>query len=228
MCSRFALTSSPAAISKHLGVEKVLDWKPRYNVAPSQKIPAVIRTLEHKRREMKLLQWGFLASWTQGGRLVVNFRSEDIDEKPFLRESFEKWRCLVPLDGFYEWRHAARETRPYYFSMKKKGPFALAGLWSPQKTRQGTVESCVILTTSPNEVVRPVHDRMPVILGEGDYGRWLDGEVRDFKELRDLLRPFPANKVESYRVGAWVNNARHDDVRCLEPSDEPETLDLPF
>jgi len=228
MCSRFVLTTSPQAIAKQFHTEKAVDWKPRYNVAPSQAIPAVIRTLEHKQREMKLLQWGFLASWTQGGRLVVNFRSEEVDEKPILRESFEKWRCLIPADGFYEWRHAARETHPYYFSLKKKRPLAFAGLWSPQTAQGGAMEACAILTTAPNEVVRPVHDRMPVILEEGDYGRWLDGEVRDFKELLGLLKPFPANKLESRRVGAWVNNARHDDAKCLEPSDEPETLDLPF
>jgi putative SOS response-associated peptidase YedK len=228
MCSRFVLTTSPQAIAKQFQVEKTVDWKPRYNVAPSQPVPAVVRTLEHRKREMKLLRWGFFAPWTQGGRLLVNYRGEDIDEKPILRESFEKWRCLIPADGFYEWRHAARETRPHHFSLKIKKPLAFAGIWSPQTTREGTVEACAILTTTPNEVVRPVHDRMPVILEERDYGRWLDGEVRDFKDLLGLLKPFPANKLECRRVGAWVNNARHDDARCLEPSDEPGTLDLPY
>jgi putative SOS response-associated peptidase YedK len=112
--------------------------------------------------------------------------------------------------------------------MRKKKPFALAGLWAEQKVQERAVEACAILTTAPNGTVRPIHDRMPVILEEGDYGKWLDGEIRDFEELRELLKPYPENKMEAFQVGAWVNNPRHDDAKCLEPSDEPENLQLPF
>ncbi len=133
MCSRFALKSPPQAIANLFKLEKTADWKPRYNVAPSQKIPAVMKTLENKQREMKLLQWGFVASWTQGGRLLVNVQSENIREKPILEESFEKWRCLIPVDGFYEWRHQAKETHPFFIQMKDKKPFALAEPLVPAK-----------------------------------------------------------------------------------------------
>jgi putative SOS response-associated peptidase YedK len=229
MCSRFVLKSSSQAIANLFKVETALDWKPRYNVAPSQKIPVIIHPLEDKKRTLKLARWGFVASWTQGGRLLVNVQSESVDEKPLLRESFEKWRCLIPVDGFYEWRHAAHETRPYFFQMKKKQPFALAGLWAPQEVDGKTVESCTILTTNPNETVRAVHDRMPVIIDPADHGKWLDSEdVRDFRALKKLFKPYPANKMEAYQVGSWVNNAFHDDAKCMEASREPETLQLPF
>src|SRR5258708_32178965 len=131
MCSRFVLKSSAKAIASLFKTEQVSEWKPRYNVAPSQKIPAIVRSLENPKREMKLLQWGFVASWAQGGRLLVNVQSENISTKPILQESFEKWRCLIPVDGFYEWRHEAKETKPYFIRMRTEQPFALAGLWAP-------------------------------------------------------------------------------------------------
>jgi putative SOS response-associated peptidase YedK len=229
MCSRFVLKSPPKAITNLFKLEKAIDWKPRYNIAPSQKIPAVIKTMENKKSEMKLLQWGFVASWTQGGRLLVNIQSENIREKPILEESFEKWRCLIPVDGFYEWRHQAKETHPYFIQMKDRRPFALAGLWCPQKLEDKTLEVCAVLTTTPNETVRVVHDRMPVIVDPKHYDTWLNSDdVRDFRAIERLFRPYPAEEMEAYQVSAWVNNVTHDDEKCVEPSREPETLSFGF
>jgi len=229
MCSRFVLKSPPKAIANLFKLEKSVDWNPCFNVAPSHQIPAVIHTLENKKRETKLLQWGFVASWSQGGRLVANVQSENIGEKPIFQESFEKWRCLIPVDGFYEWRHQARETRPFYFQMKDKKPFALAGLWAHQQVEDKTIEVCAILTTTPNETVRVVHDRMPVILDSKHFDLWLDSEdVRDFREIEKLFKPYPSEKMEGYQVSAWVNNVAHDDEKCIEPSTEPETLSFEF
>jgi len=229
MCSRFALKSPPSTLAKLLHLEKALDWKPRYNLAPSQMIPAVVNPLENEKREMKLLRWGFVASWHQGGRLLINARSEDLADRPILKESFEKWRCLVPVDGFYEWRHEARESKPFYIRMKDGQPFALAGLWAPQTFHDQTAESCVLLTTSPNEVVRVVHERMPVIIAPEDFKLWLDSkDVRDFEKIQKLFKPFGADKMEAYEVDNWVNDPQHDDPRCLEPFQNPETLPLPF
>lgn len=229
MCSRFVLKSPPKTIANLFKLEKAVDWKPHYNVAPSQKIPAVIRPLEKKMREMKLFQWGFVASWTQGGRLLVNIQSENIREKSIVEESFEKWRCLIPVDGFYEWRHQARETRPYYIQMKDKKPFALAGLWAPQKIEDKERDVCAVLTTTPNEVVRAVHDRMPVIVPPKYHDLWLNSDdVRDFREIEKLFRPYPPEGMEAYQVNAWVNNVTHDDEKCIEPSSEPETLAFEF
>lgn len=229
MCSRFVLKSPPKTLANLFKLEKIFDWKPHYNVAPSHIIPAVTRDLQAKKRELKMLQWGFVASWTQGGRLLVNVQSESIDERPILQESFEKWRCLIPVDGFYEWRHQAKETHPYYIQMKDKRPFALAGLWAPQKLEDKTLEVCAILTTTPNEVVRAVHDRMPVIVDPKYYDLWLNSDdVRDFRDIEKLFRPYPAPEMEAYQVGAWVNNVTHNDEKCIEPSSEPETLTFEF
>jgi putative SOS response-associated peptidase YedK len=228
MCSRFALKSTPKAIADLFKLEKAVEWKPRYNVTPSQLIPAVIHPLENRKREMKLLNWGFVASWMQGGRLLVNAQSEHIQEKPILRESFEKWRCLIPVDGFYEWRHEARETKPYFIRMKRDRPFALAGLWAPQEFDGKKVDSGVILTTKPNETVRAIHERMPVIVDEKDFKLWLDSDIHDFEQLERLFEPYPAKEMEAFEVSYWVNDTFHDDPRCIEPFQEPGTLPLPF
>jgi putative SOS response-associated peptidase YedK len=229
MCSRFVLKSPPKTISNLFKLEKTIDWNPRYNIAPSQKIPAITRPLENKKREIKLLHWGFVASWTQGGRLLVNIQSENIREKPILEESFEKWRCLIPVDGFYEWRHQAKETYPYYFQMNDQQPFALAGLWAPQKIDDHTLEVCAILTTTPNDAVRAVHDRMPVIVSPKHYDLWLNSDdVRDFKEIEKLFEPYPAYEMKGYQVSSWANHVAHDDEKCIEPSSEPETLAFEF
>jgi putative SOS response-associated peptidase YedK len=225
MCSRFVLKSPPKDIAQLFHLEKSVDWNPRYNVAPSQQIPVVLQSPGKRSREIRLAQWGFVASWTQGKRLLINVQSENIDEKPFLQESFEKGRCLIPVDGFYEWRHQARETRPHYIRMRDRKPFALAGLWAPQPVEGGTREVCAILTTTPNKVVRVVHDRMPVVVGPKDYETWLNPEeIRDPRELDRLFRPYPAVEMEGYPVGSWVNNTAHDDEKCIELSTEPETI----
>lgn len=228
MCTRFALKSPPKAIAQMFKLEESFQWKPRYNVAPSQMIPGVIRPLENKKREFKMLRWGFVATWTQGGRLILNVQSEEINEKPLFTESFEKWRCLIPVDGFYEWRHEAKETRPYYIRMKDDKPFALAGLWAPQTMNEETIEACSILTTTPNETVRVVHDRMPVIVDEKDYDLWLDSDIRDFKTLQKIFKPYSAEKMVGYQVSAWVNKTINDDPKCIEPSNEPETIPFDF
>ena len=229
MCSRFALKSPPADLSAFLGLEQSLDWEPRYNVAPSQMIPAAIHPLGKKKREPKLLHWGFAATWHQGGRLLVNARSEDLQDKPLFQESFEKWRCLIPVDGFYEWRHEARETKPFYIRMKKAKPFALAGLWAPQPLHGQTTDACAILTTTPNATVKAIHERMPVIVAPENFKLWLDSEdTRDFEKIQELFKPYPSDLMEAYEVETWVNDPRHDNPRCLEPFQNPGTLPLPF
>jgi len=228
MCSRFVLKTPAPAIAKLFNLEKIQDWKPRYNIAPSQMIPALVHPLENKKRELKMLQWGFVASWTQGGRLVVNVQSEEVGEKPLWQESFEKWRCLIPLDGFYEWRHQAKETHPYYFQMKNHKPFALAGIWATQKMEGETREVCAILTTHPNDAVRAVHDRMPVILNSKQFDLWMDPDLRDFRAIGEILKPYPTEEMEAYQVGAWVNNVLNDDEKCIQPSNDPETIPFNF
>lgn len=160
--------------------------------------------------------------------MILNVQSEEINDKPLFTESFEKWRCLIPVDGFYEWRHEAKETRPYYIRMKDDRPFALAGLWASQSSDEKTIEACSILTTIPNEVVRVVHDRMPVIVDEKDYDLWLDSDIRDFKTLQKIFKPYSSEKMQGYQVSAWVNKTINDDPKCIEPSNEPETIPFDF
>jgi putative SOS response-associated peptidase YedK len=229
MCTRYVLKSNSKAISQLFKLEKTFEWKPSYNIAPSRTVPAVIRPLDKKKREIRMLRWGFLASWTQGGRLVVNTRSEDIQDQPLFQESFEHWRCLVPMDGFFEWRHEAKETRPYYFKMKDERPFAVAGIWATQALETGSVDSLSLITTTPNEAVRAIHDRMPAILEEKDFGLWLDLEdVRDFKKLKELLKPYPGDKMTSIPVTSKVNKTNFDEPQCIEISNEPETIPFGF
>ncbi len=229
MCTRYVLKSNPKVISQLFKVTETLDWNPSYNIAPSLNVPALIRPLGTKKRVFKMFQWGFVASWTQGGRLVVNTRAEDILDRPLFQESFEKWRCLVPMDGFYEWRHEAKETRPFYFKMKDDRPFAVAGIWATQKLETGSVDSLSLMTTIPNEEVRAIHDRMPVILEEKDFSFWMDTEdIRDFKKLKDLLKPYPAEKMVSLPVSSKVNKTTYNEPQCVERSDEPETLSFGF
>ena len=229
MCSRFALKTSAAQVASFLGVEESFQWNPRYNVAPSQKIPVAVRELGQGKRRVKLLHWGFAATWHQGGRLLVNARSEDLRDKPLFQESFEKWRCLIPIDGFYEWRHEARETKPFFIRLKSGKPFALAGLWAPQPFHGQTTDSCAILTTAPNDTVKAIHERMPVIVDPKNFSLWLDSEdVRDFAKIEELFKPYPAEKMEAFEVDTWVNDPRNDGPRCVTPFQNPGTLPLPF
>ena len=176
-----------------------------------------------------MLQWGFVASWTQGGRLVINTPAEDIQDRTLFQDSFEKWRCLVPMDGFYVWRHEARETQPYYFKMKDEKPFAVAGIWATQKLETGTIDSLSLMTTTPNAEVRAIHDRMPVILEEKDFPLWMDSvDNRDFKKLKELLRPFPADRMTGLAVSSLVNKTTFNEPECIEPAEDPESLSFGF
>jgi putative SOS response-associated peptidase YedK len=229
MCTRFALKTKPAELQKLLGLEQTFEWEARYNLAPSQPVPAVIRPLESEKRELKFPRWGFVQSWAQGGRVLVNARSEDIQNKSLFQESFEKWRCLIPMDGFYEWRHEGKENKPYFIRMKSGKPFGVAGLWAPQDHQKQPVDSCVVLTTEPNGVVKAIHDRMPVIIQPSDFSLWLDSEHEmDFDRIERLMRPFPEDAMEAYEVSRSVNDPQTEGPECIEPFANPGTLSLPF
>jgi putative SOS response-associated peptidase YedK len=143
---------------------------------------------------------------------MINARAETAAEKPAFREAFRRRRCLVVADGFYEWKKTGGKAKqPYYIRMKDARPFGFAGLWD----RWGELETCTILTTSPNELCAPLHDRMPVILGTGDYDRWLDPSQSDVAELQPLLDPYPADEMLAEPVSTHVNNVRNEDERCI-------------
>jgi putative SOS response-associated peptidase YedK len=218
MCGRFAQRSDPKRLAREFKVAEVPDVVARYNIAPTQEILGVTESADG--REMKFFKWGLIPSWAKDaamGARLINARSETVEEKPAFREAFKKRRCIIPADGFYEWQRTEGRKQPFFFQMKDERPFGFAGLWERWQGAGGeAIESCTILTTEANEVLRPVHDRMPVILHPGDYELWLDEDVRKRELLRDLLGPYPAEEMVSQPVSTAVNSPRNQGETLIE------------
>lgn len=211
MCGRFTLTTPAELVAEAFGLETVPDLEARYNIAPSQPV-AVVRSRPGGGRSLSLMPWGVPGP---GRGLLINARAESAASRPAFAEAFRQRRCLIPADGFYEWVASPEgPRRPYHFRRKDRRPFAFAGLWMPVQSE----EACTILTTVPNELVRSIHDRMPVMLSPEDYGLWLDPALTEPSRSRALLGPFPAEDMEAVRVSLVVNNARNDSPACLEPA----------
>ncbi len=189
---------------------------PRYNVAPSQRIPAI--RLDSGQRAACLLRWGLVPSWAKDEKIgykMINARAETVAEKPAYRAAFKRHRCLIPATGFYEWQQSDGK-QPYNIRRKDAAPFALAGLWEHWE-REGTViESCTIVVTEANELMRRIHERMPVILHPKDYDLWLDPEVGDRERLLPLLIPYADEDLEMYPVSKMVNSPKNDRVELIE------------
>ncbi len=150
--------------------------------------------------------------------LLINARAEGIASKPAFQNAFRRRRCLVPADGFYEWQRQEGGKQPFYIHMQDDAPFAFAGLWEVWEGKDGTVlETCTVITTEPNELMRPIHNRMPVILDHADYAQWLDPQLNDPEPLKALLRPFPTAKMTAYPVSRLVNSPSNDAPECLAP-----------
>jgi putative SOS response-associated peptidase YedK len=155
------------------------------------------------------------------GSRLINARSETVQEKPAFREAFKKRRCIIPADGFYEWQKTDGQKQPFYFRMRDESPFGFAGLWERWEGKEGNqvINSCAILTTEANEVLRPVHERMPVILHASDYELWLDGDVRKLDLVKEMLRPYPASEMIGYPVSASINSPRNQGAELIERTD---------
>ena len=212
MCGRFALTTSAAELSKIFGV-LFEDFRPRFNIAPTQTVLAVRRSGAN--REPAWLSWGLVPSWSKDKKIAfhtINARAETVAEKPAFRHSFKWKRCLILADGFYEWRKVNPQTKePYLFSLCDESPFAFAGLWDRWTSPAGIVlESCTIITTLANELVAPLHDRMPVILTPNMFDEWLDPAVEDSNRMMPLLTSLPADKMKAEPVSSVINNARNE------------------
>jgi putative SOS response-associated peptidase YedK len=218
MCGRFAQRSDPKRLAREFKVAEVPPIEARYNIAPTQEILGVYESVEG--REMKFFKWGLIPSWAKDasmGARLINARSETVEEKPAFREAFKRRRCIIPADGFYEWQRREDKKQPFFFQLKDERPFGFAGLWERwQGTTGEAIESCAILTTEANEVLRPVHDRMPVILHSADYELWLDEDVRKRELLRELLRPYPAEEMTSYPVSTAINSPHHQGATLIE------------
>jgi putative SOS response-associated peptidase YedK len=168
-------------------------------------------------------RWGLVPAWARDaatGNRLINARAETVSEKPAFRRAFRERRCLVPADGFYEWKREGTVKRPFHIRMRDGAPFAFAGIWERWEGIGGeSVETLAILTTGPNDLLAPIHDRMPLILPPGEYGLWLDRSVRAPERLAPLLRPFPSGAMEAYSVGRTVNNPQADGPSCIRPAE---------
>jgi putative SOS response-associated peptidase YedK len=219
MCGRFTLRSPGEAVVEAFGLPDVPDLLPRFNIAPGQSVAVVRRNPNDEIRELADLVWGLIPAWADDptiGERLANARSETAAVKPSFRRAFRSRRCLVVADGFYEWRRADGRKQPYFVGLKNDSPFGLAGLWERWERLGEPVETCTVLTTDANELVRLIHERMPVIVPPWQYGLWLDPDCQDTAKVAKLLRPYPSEGMLAYRVSRLVNNPKNDVPQCVE------------
>jgi putative SOS response-associated peptidase YedK len=218
MCGRFGLFSSIEVIKKLLNLEEADEIAPRYNISPSQPV-AGVRMSDTDQQEMGLFRWGLVPSWMDrvpASVAMINARSETVFEKPAFRILIKRRRCLIPADGFYEWQKQGSQKKPYFFRMKTGAPFAFAGLWDEWEGGGERVVSCTVLTTAANELVRPVHDRMPVIIRPANYDAWLDPRQWDQAAIQEAFIPYPSELMGKHPVSNRVNRPGYESADCVE------------
>lgn len=219
MCGRYSVTSDPEALRRIFGVDTSLNLMPRWNVAPTQEVP-VIKADPRVGRALTIMRWGLVPFWAKDiaiGAKLINARADTVNEKPAFRGAFRYRRCLVPADGFYEWKTEAGRKQPWRIARRDRAPFAMAGLWELwEGTGEGSaLETFSIVTTEANAAVRDIHHRMPVMLfEEPQFRTWLDGEP---KQAAELMRPCDPAAIEAFRVDPKVGNVRNDDPSLIEP-----------
>lgn len=217
MCGRFTLRRPAKVNIEGLPSSELFDSAPRYNIAPSQDVFAVTETDEQ--RKVSLYRWGLIPSWSKDATAFINARAETLEGKGSFRDSFERRRCLIPADGFYEWKKSGKFKQPYFFQLRHESPFAFAGIWDRWRTGDVWVTSCAIITTTPNALLESIHDRMPAILRDEDQDSWLRSNAQP-AELKALLAPFPASEMKSFPVSLEVNSPHIDDPRLVEQTVE--------
>ena len=218
MCGRFVQTSSPADIEFSFRTTNPLpNVQPRYNAAPGQDLMVVRRHPDTGQRSLDLLRWGLTPHWAKEAKVAwnhINARAESVDKRPAFRFAYRKRRCLVPADAFYEWKQEGTRKQPYAIALRGRELFAFAGLWEnwqDPETEQW-VRTFTIITTDANELLAPIHDRMPVIIGPEDYERWL----MPASDAKDLLRPYPAELMTAWPISTRVNSPRNEGAELLE------------
>jgi len=224
MCGRYNLKTNPHTFAEIFGVVRELegDWRPAYNVAPTQ---SVVCVRDAEQREYFRARWGLIPAWAKDAKIgasCINARVETVETKPAFRSAFKKRRCLVVADGFYEWRLS--DKQPHYISLKSGEPMAFAGLWELWNSPEGPVESCTICTTDANDLMGQMHDRMPIILPRQSIDHWLDPAVTDPAELKPMLQQFPGGEMQSWPVGKAVGNVRNQGPSLMEPVAAPKDL----
>ena len=221
MCGRYRLSRRKQLVEEYFNSEGEEDWSPRYNVAPTQPVPVIRQNPKEPRRELSKIRWGLIPWWAKDSSSaagMINARSETAATKPAFRDALKFRRCLIPADGFYEWKRLGKEKQPYCFEVNEGELFAFAGIWERWKDPGGKMlETCSILTTTPNAVTSAVHDRMPVILDPDNFDLWLDPGMKDASAACEMLKPYDAQFMRCYPVSSRVNHAANDDEKCSMP-----------
>jgi putative SOS response-associated peptidase YedK len=221
MCGRYTLSTDLKTIAKRFAAtvaDEIPSVVPRYNIAPTQK---VIVVSDDGQRVIKQMRWGLIPSWAKDpsiGNRMINARAETLAEKPAFRAALKKRRCIIPADGFYEWQKLGTAKQPLHIVLKSREPFGFAGLWEHWKSPEGDeILSCTIITTEANELLKAVHDRMPVILTRDAEAVWLDPKIQEPETLLPLLKQYPADQMEFYPVSRDVNSSAVDKPSNVEP-----------
>ncbi len=220
MCGRFSLLTNVKVLLERFKIDVAeVRPEPRYNIAPAQIVATVI---EAASRHLVPMRWGLIPHWAKEpkiGSKMINARAETVATKGVFKPALKKRRCLILADGFYEWQKVGSAKRPMYVRMKSREPFALAGLYERWKSpSEKIIQSCTIITTDPNALMKPIHNRMPVILKQKDEESWLDTTNEDLDSLTKLLKKYPANKMEAYEVSTYVNSPKNTGSQCIRPS----------
>jgi putative SOS response-associated peptidase YedK len=221
MCNRVTLRESPHDLARILELLDLPPIEPRFNIAPTQQL-LIFREDKARGMEACTAHWGLLPHWMKDApslSTLYNARSETAHSKPAFRSAFRERRCLIPVDGFYEWEHRGKRKLPHHVTMKDHRPFALAGLYEEPHPDFGVPRSCTVLTIDSTPLLRPFNDRMPVILSPENFRQWLDSRVTEPDAVRPLLMPFPQEKMTMREVNTFVNNSKNEGARCLA---EPE------
>ena len=229
MCGRFVRKRSSSLLAREFGADHISDeLQPSFNVAPTHDVAVIV---SDGARQLISMRWGLVPGWATDpkiGSSLINARAETLTRKTAFRDAFQRRRCLVIADGFYEWKNVGGVKTPLLIQLKSERSFGFAGLyetWTPPLGQPLT--TCTIITTEPNELVRPIHNRMPVILLKEAEDLWLDSSLVDHHRLLDLLQPYPADEMNAYAVSSLVNSVKNDSPECIEPvsaATEPQLL----
>ncbi len=218
MCGRFACSKIPKPLQEEFSITEVPEFKPRYNIAPSQDALAVFRSQENGVPVLKMVRWGLVPSWRREGETagIINARMETVAEKPSFRDSVRNRRCLIPADGYYEWKKDGRVKQPYYATPVKDGSFIFAGIWDEWK---GAGQTFAIITTQARGKSKEIHDRMPLILPREHWQGWLAHAPEGRAGWGSLSDAFSDEDIKWIRVSAYVNNTRNEGIRCIQPEE---------
>jgi putative SOS response-associated peptidase YedK len=221
MCGRYTLKAPVKSLVDLFHLAQAPELPFRYNISPTQQVPAVRISPQNKSRELAIFRWGLIPSWAKDAKIgnqLINARSETVATKPAFRSAFRKRRCLMPADGFYEWKKEGKKKQPFYIHLKDDRPFAFAALWEDWQNEDGLhVQTCTILTTEANKMLKPLHERMPVILPQNNFEPWLDPEFQKPEEILSLLQPLPGEEMAMHPVSTLVNNPKNEKPECVAP-----------